>query len=69
MNLIWASICRLRLLIYEFGDFELYLSGAGNVAAISAHSLRNSLEAGLLKLLCATASAPYMPGPISIELR
>ena len=48
---------------------RVILNGLGKVAAIKAHSSRNSSDAFLLKLSFATASTPYMPGPISIELR
>ena len=69
MKRIWCFICLCRFIMYGLGFLELYTLGLGSVAAMSAHSLRDSCDASLPKCSFATASAPYMPSPIYMELR
>ncbi len=45
------------------------MRGFGRVAAMRAHSLRVSSDGILLKFCFATAYVPYIPLPISMELR
>ena len=58
-----------RLRMYFDGFAELKRRGLGRVAAMSAHWLRVSLSGVVPKFILATAFAPYMPLPISMQLR